>query len=296
MVPRFSAIKNNSIKFRPLLFRYTHLPLRTLPVHAGVVGKELRQSAVGERVLQQPLDRRERAGGDIGPRIETLDDVVRMTDRRGEHLRAEAVGAVDPHDVGHQPDAVLRNVVQASDEGRGVGRTRLGCEQRLPDGEDQRAVGPNAPLGKILHGADTVGRAGELDDDLRMERRQFSALADHAVEIRCDHLGAHVALDQVADLDIVAAAGLLAADVLLGHERRVGRHTVEHAHFTRLANLGQIRRVQKEFHVSSRVWFLKDTKKVRPRNAEPHKNLARRHPAQTGAPEVRRGTSRCGPC
>ena len=80
MVPRFSAIKNSSIKFRPLRFRYTRLPLRALPVHAGVVGKELRQSAVGERVLQQPLDRRERAGGDIRPGIETLDDVVRMAD------------------------------------------------------------------------------------------------------------------------------------------------------------------------------------------------------------------------
>lgn len=46
----------------------------------------------------------------------------------------------------------------------------------------------------------------------------------------------------------MAVAGLLPADVFPGHERRIGRHTVEHAQFVGFANLFEIRRVDKELH------------------------------------------------
>ena len=62
------------------------LPLRFRPVvrigrsavHPRMVRQELRQAAVGQRVFEQPLDRGKRAGGHIGPRVEALDDVVRV--------------------------------------------------------------------------------------------------------------------------------------------------------------------------------------------------------------------------
>ncbi len=57
------------------------------------------------------------AGRHVGPGIETLDDVPRMADRGGEHLRREAVRTIDAHDVGHELHAVLRNVVEPPHEG-----------------------------------------------------------------------------------------------------------------------------------------------------------------------------------
>lgn len=139
-------------------------------------------------------------------------------------------------------------VVQTADERRNVGSARLGGQQRLPDGEDQRAVDADAPFGEMADGADSLGRARQLDDDMRVERRQRFALAHHSFEIRRDHLGAHVALHDPADFDVMAAARLLAPDILPGHQRRVGRHPVEHAHRMGLANLIEIRRIDKEFH------------------------------------------------
>ena len=153
--------------------------------------------------------------------------------------------------MGHQPDAVLRDVIQTSDEGRDIGGARLGGQQRLPYGKDQRAVGADPAVGKIAHGPNAVGRTGQLHDDVRVEPGQLGTLAHHPFEIRGDHLGAHIAVHDPTDLHIVAAARLFAPDVLLGHQRRVGRHPVEHSHFIGLADLREIRRVDEKFHVSS---------------------------------------------
>ena len=213
-----------------------------------MVGQECGQTAVGQRVAQQALDGRERARRHVGARIEAGHDVLRMADRGGEHLGGVAVVAVDLHDPAHELHAVGADVVQTAHERRHVGRTCLGGEQRLTGREDERAVGADSLLREILHGADTLGRARQLHHDAGVQCGQLLALAHHALEIGGDHLGAHVAIDDVADFDVVTAACLLAADVLLGHQRRIGRHAVEHAHFVGLADLGQVCGINEKFH------------------------------------------------
>ena len=155
--------------------------------------------------------------------------MLRMADRRGQHLRRVAVIAIDTHDMGHERHAVLRNIVQTPDEGRNIGSSGFCSQQGLSDGEDQRTVGADAFPGEIIHSTNSVGRAGEFHNNIGMQPGKAFALADHAVEIRRDHLGADVAVHDIAYFDVMAAAGLLAPNVLLGHQRRVGRHTVENA-------------------------------------------------------------------
>ena len=59
-----------------------------------MIRQELRQPALRERMAEQPLDRRKRAGRHIGSGIETLDDMARVTDRGRQHLRPEPVGPI----------------------------------------------------------------------------------------------------------------------------------------------------------------------------------------------------------
>lgn len=67
---------------------------------SGVHGREeLLQPAVRQRMSEQPFDCRKGACRHIGTRIETLDNMLRMTDRSGQHLRFVTIGAVDLHDV-----------------------------------------------------------------------------------------------------------------------------------------------------------------------------------------------------
>ncbi len=66
-------------------------------VQARMVCEELLQPAVRQGMSEQSFDCRKRACSYIGPRIETLDNMLRMTDRSGQHLRFVTIGAVDLH-------------------------------------------------------------------------------------------------------------------------------------------------------------------------------------------------------
>lgn len=68
-------------------------------IQACMVCEELLQPAVRQRMSEQPFDCRKGACRHIGTRIETLDNMLRMTDRSGQHLRFVTIGAVDLHDV-----------------------------------------------------------------------------------------------------------------------------------------------------------------------------------------------------
>ena len=104
------------------------------------------------------------------------------------------------------------------------------------------------------HLSDPFGRAGDLHDDVRIKCRQRLAFTHHAVEIRGNDLRADISADDAADLHVMAVAGLRTADVLPGHERRVGRNAVEDTQFVGFANLIEIRRVDKEFHTMTAVF------------------------------------------
>ena len=217
-------------------------------VHFGVVGEKFRQSLIRQGMAEQSFDGRQGAGRHVGPGVEALNDVLRMADRRSQHLRSVTVTAVNAYDMGHERHAVLGNVVQTSDERRDIGGSGLRRQQSLPNGEDQRTVGADALPGEIVHSADSVGRAGEFHDDMGMQFGETFTLADHAVEIRRDHLGADVAVHDVTDFDVMTEAGLLAPDVFFGHQRRVGRHAVENAQRMGTPDLLQVGCVDKEFH------------------------------------------------
>ena len=118
---------------------------------ACMVCEELLQPAVRQRMSEQPFDCRKGACRHIGTRIETLDNMLRMTDRSGQHLRFVTIGAVDLHDVGYQCHAVFGDVVETSHERRHIGRSGLCGQQRLPHGEYQRAVRPDMLGGEIFH-------------------------------------------------------------------------------------------------------------------------------------------------
>ena len=87
-----------------------------LCVYFGVVGQELCQTAVGKRVFQQTLDRSQRAGSHIGTGIETLDDMLRMTNRSSQYEGREFIIAVHLNDMGNQTYAILADIVQTAYE------------------------------------------------------------------------------------------------------------------------------------------------------------------------------------
>ena len=99
-----------------------------------MVCEELLQPAVRQRMSEQPFDCRKGACRHIGTRIETLDNMLRMTDRSGQYLRFVTIGAVDLHDVGYQCHAVFGNVVEATNEGRDVAGAGAGGQNAIGTG------------------------------------------------------------------------------------------------------------------------------------------------------------------
>jgi hypothetical protein len=72
-----------------------------------------------------------RAWAHVRPRLHRIHQVQRIADRGRQHLRLEAVVAVDLADVADQVHAHRADVVEAPEEGADVGRARLGREQGL---------------------------------------------------------------------------------------------------------------------------------------------------------------------
>lgn len=82
-----------------------------------MVGQELFQTALGERMFQQSQDGGKRTRDHVGPGIHALHDMAGMADGGGQHPGSESVGAIDADDVRDQLYAVLRDVVEAPDKG-----------------------------------------------------------------------------------------------------------------------------------------------------------------------------------
>ena len=98
-----------------------------LPVDLMIILEEFFQTSVGQGMVEQSFDSRERTGGYIGTGIQTLDDMGCVANGGGQHLRGVVVGAIDLYDVSNQADAIFADVIQSAHEGRNVSGTSLGC-------------------------------------------------------------------------------------------------------------------------------------------------------------------------
>ena len=136
------------------------------------VRQELLQPDVGQRMIEQRVDHRRRAGADVGAHARRLDDVHRAARAGDEDLGLEVVVAVDLDDVANQLHAGRRDVVEPADERADVGRADLGGEQRLRRREAQRDVDLDAFARQRLAGLDAVARERHLDDDVRIDLRR----------------------------------------------------------------------------------------------------------------------------
>ena len=171
-----------------------------------------------------------------------------VADGCSQHLRLESVCTVDVHDLGDESHTVFADVVQTSDKRRDIRCSGLGSKESLSGGEHQRAVGAYAFLCKVFDSLDAVGNARNLHHDVGIESGQLFAFLDHALIVCGNHFGAHVTVDDVADVNVVLTLIFYTLDAFLGHQRGVSCHTVEHAHSVGFADLVQISCVNKEFH------------------------------------------------
>ena len=170
----------------------------------------------------------------------------RIPNRRRQHLRLEALHTIDLADVADEVHSDVRDVVEATEERTDVVRAGLGRQQRLRRREAKRLVDADALAGEVLHGFEAVGGQRALHDDVRRHLGQLGALLDHALEVRGHDLEADVAGDDRADLLDEWPEGLL----LLGGQRRVGRHAVDDTERDAFLDLVHVGRVEKDLHVA----------------------------------------------
>ena len=205
-----------------------------------MVCEELLQPAVRHRMSEQPFDCRKGACRHIGSRIEALDNMLRMTDRSGQHLRFVTIGAVDLHDVGYQcpPSSEMSSRRPRTGE---RDAPAFAASNACPTENTSVPVRPDIASVKIFYGPDSCGRAGQFHDDAGMQRRP----APHPLAPFLQSLWLPTSLTS-ADFNIMTVAVFRTPDVLFGHQRWVGRYAVQDAQFMRLADLFQIGRVDKK--------------------------------------------------
>src|SRR5262249_54523130 len=90
-----------------------------------------------------------------------------------------------------------------------------------------------------------------LHDGIGRDLRQLLALLHHALEIGGHHLEAHVAGNDRADLLDERPKRTL----LLGDQRRIGRHAVDHTKRPAFLDLAEVRRVEKDLHYALPDWL-----------------------------------------
>src|SRR5439155_24517245 len=144
--------------------------------------EELLEPDIGQRMLHELLEHRERERHDVGPGLRGVDDVQGVADRGGEHLRLEALDPVDLADVADEVHADVRDVVEASEEGADVDGARLRRQERLRRREAGRLVDANALAGEVLYGLEAVLGERALHDGVRRHLRQLLAFFHHALE------------------------------------------------------------------------------------------------------------------
>src|SRR5439155_9612961 len=206
--------------------------------------QELLEADVGQRMLHELLEHRERDRHDVGAGLRGVDHVERVTDRRGEHLGLEALDAVDLADVADEVHADVGNVVEASEERTDIDGARLRREEGLGRREAERLVDADPLAGEILHGLEAVLGEGALDDGVRRDLRQLLAFLHHALEVRGHHLEAHIAGNDRADLLDQRPEWTL----LLGDQRGVGGDAVDDTERHAFLDLAEVRRVQEDLH------------------------------------------------
>src|SRR5690606_16955586 len=217
----------------------------------GPVGEEGFEAFVGQRVLDQSLERRGRHGGDVGADERGLLDVVHGADRCREDLGLEIIIVVDRADFRDQLHAVHAHVVDAADEGRDEGRAGLGGEQRLVGGKAQRDVDQPAFGRDRLAGLEAVERQRNLDADIVGDLRQDRGLAHHAVIVGRHHFGRDRAGDDGADF----LRHLGDAAARLENQRRVGGDAVEQAEIVEFPDFLHVGCVDEELHGFLPWWF-----------------------------------------
>src|SRR2546425_9904165 len=115
-----------------------HLLRQLLPVL-----EESLQADVGEGVLDDRLQHRERHGGDVGTETGCVDDVQRVADAGRQDLALEFVVVEDRPDVAHDVHPDMADVVETADERAHERRTSLRRQESLRRGEDERGVHPD---------------------------------------------------------------------------------------------------------------------------------------------------------
>ena len=188
-----------------------------------------------------------RNGGDVCTGLRALDDVHGMTNRCADYLGLDLrIHFKNLHDILNEGHAVCGDVIQSSQEGRNVGGTGSGCQKRLGCGEDQCHIGVDALLGKHLHGLQSLGSHGNLNNHVGMDLRNLSALCDHALS-GCGaglYLAGDGTVNDVGDL----LQGLHVVSALFGNEGRVGGHTGDDAHLPGFLDFLYIGCINKKLH------------------------------------------------
>ena len=197
-------------------------------------------------MVDHPLDDLIRHGCDMAARPRGLQHVRGIADGCRDDLGFDIVNAEDLHDLLHEVDALLPDVVKASDEGADVRRPRACGEERLRGGKDQRDVGLDAERGQSFGRLETLCAHGDLDDkvlavDLLAKRLR---LRNHGVRLQGNDLRADGTVDDFGDLlDDLDEIASLARD-----ERGVGGHAADHAQFGGAADLLGVGGINKKLH------------------------------------------------
>src|SRR5215471_17626270 len=210
----------------------------------GPVVEELLEPDVGQRVLHELLEHRERNRRHVGTGLGGVDDVQGVADRGGQHLGLETLDAVDLADVADQVHADVGDVVETSEERADIEGARLRRKERLGRREAQGLVHTDALARQVLHRLETVLGERALDDGIRRDLRELLAFLHHALESGRDHLEAHVAGHDRADLFDEWPERTL----LLGDQRGVGRDPVDDSQRDTFLDLAEARRIEKDLH------------------------------------------------
>ncbi len=205
---------------------------------------EFFDSLVGQRMRDHLKNDLIGNGGNICTGQSGTDSVLRTANAGGDDLGVNAVEAEDVGDLLDEIRAVVRNVVQPSDERADIAGACSCGQECLRGAEDQRHIGLDAKRGQLRGGLQTLGTNRDLNDDVGMDFDQFLGLGYHALGHRGDYLGADGAVHDAGDL----GDHILKFLALLSDERRVGRHAAEDAQGGGTFDLFNVCGVDKDFH------------------------------------------------
>ena len=167
-----------------------------------------------------------------------------IADRGGKDFGVEFIVVIDGANLGDQVHTVGPIVVQTADEGRDIGRTRLGGQQGLCRREAKGYIGGNALDRKFRRRDQALAGKRQLDHDIGRNRGEPCAFRQHSGDIGGRHLGTDRPLDEITDL----GNDLQHRAARFGNQGRVGGDTIHKAGGDQvLQDLG-VGGVEKELH------------------------------------------------